>query len=45
MNLSLSVWETSQPSYNRIVLAHFNYADLTCVDALIQGNICEQTPL
>lgn len=45
MYLSLSVLETSQPSCNRIVLAHFNCADLTCVDASVQDNVWEQTSL
>lgn len=45
MYLSLSVLETSQPSCNRIVLAHFNCADLTRVDASVQGNVWEQISL
>lgn len=45
MHLSLFVLETGQPSCNRIVLARFNCADLTCVDASVQGNIWEQTSL
>lgn len=45
MYLSLSVLETSQPSCNRIVLARFNCADLTCVDAAVQENAWEQASL
>lgn len=45
MYLSLSVLETSQPGCNRIALARFNCADLTCVDAAVQEDAREQTSL